>query len=101
MRRVLRVHGDVVLAVVVAVVYVAEVSLEADVHRRGPAALAALGFAASLLVRRRFPLTPLLAGLAVIELDNTAIKGSRRRGSSSSGSSSRSTPPGGGLVDGR
>ncbi len=71
----LRVYGDVVLAVVVAVVYVAEVSFEADVHRREPAALAALGFAASLLVRRRFPLVPLLAGLAVIELDNTAVKG--------------------------
>ncbi len=75
MRRVLRVYGDVVLAIVVAGVYVAEVSLEADVHRRGLAVLAALGFAASLLVRRRFPLIPLLAGLAVIELDNTAIKG--------------------------
>jgi signal transduction histidine kinase len=75
MRRLPRVYGDAVLAVVVAVVYVAEVSFEADVHRREPAALVALGFAASLLVRRRYPLLPLLAGLAVIELDNTAIKG--------------------------
>jgi signal transduction histidine kinase len=75
MRRLLRVYADVVLAAVVAVVYVAEVSSEADVHRREGAALAALAFAASLLVRRRFPLVPLLAGLAVIELDNTLIKG--------------------------
>ena len=75
MRVLLRVYADAVLAAVVAVVYVAEVSFEADVHRREPAALAALAFGASLLVRRRFPLVPLLAGLAVIELDNTAIKG--------------------------
>jgi len=71
----LRDHGDLLLAAVVAVVYVAEVSFEADVHRREPAALAALGFAASLLLRRRHPLVPLLAGLAVIELDNTVIRG--------------------------
>jgi signal transduction histidine kinase len=75
MPRLLKSHGDVVLAAVVAVVYLAEVSFEADVHRREPAALVALGFAASLLLRRRYPLVPLLAGLAVIELDNTAIKG--------------------------
>ena len=75
MRRLLRVYGDALLAAVVAVVYVAAISFEADVHRREPAALAALGFAASLLVRRRLPLVPLLAGLAVIELDNTAVRG--------------------------
>jgi signal transduction histidine kinase len=75
MRRFLKVYGDVVLAVAVAAVYLAEVSFESDVHRREPAALAALGFAASLLLRRRVPLVPLLAGLAVIELDNTVIKG--------------------------
>ncbi len=63
------------LAAAVAVVYTLEVSFEADVQHREAAALAALAFAASLLVRRRFPLVPLLAGLAVIELDNTAIKG--------------------------
>src|SRR5262249_6152947 len=75
MRGLVRNHGDVLLAAVVAVVFVAEVSFEGDVHRREPAALAALGFSASLLVRRRVPLVPLLAGLAVIELDNTAVKG--------------------------
>jgi signal transduction histidine kinase len=74
-RRVLKKHGDLLLAAVVAVVYVAEVLFEADVDRRGPAALAAVGFAASLVVRRRRPLVPLLAGLAVIELDNTLVKG--------------------------
>lgn len=75
MRRLLRARGDALLATAIAVVYVAEVSFEADVHRREPAALVALAFAASLVVRRRFPLVPLLAGLAVIELDNTVIKG--------------------------
>jgi len=75
MRALLRSHGDALLAALVAVVYVAEVSFEADVHRREPAALAALAFAASLLVRRRYPVLPLLAGLAVIELDNTLVKG--------------------------
>jgi signal transduction histidine kinase len=74
-RRALRAHGDLLLAAAVAVVYVAEVTFEADVHRREPAALVALGFAASLVLRRRHPLVPLFAGLAVIELDNTAIKG--------------------------
>ena len=71
----LRKHGDALLAAVVAAVYIAEVSFEADVNRRGPSALVALGFGASLLVRKRYPLVPLLAGLAVIELDNTALKG--------------------------
>jgi hypothetical protein len=74
-RVLLRSHGDRVLAAAVAVVYVLEVSFESDVTRREPSALAALAFAASLLVRRRLPLVPLLAGLAVIELDNTALKG--------------------------
>jgi signal transduction histidine kinase len=75
MRRLLKAHGDLLLAATVAIVYVAEVSFEADVHHREPAALAAAGFAASLVLRRRLPLVPLLAGLAVIELDNTVIKG--------------------------
>ncbi len=75
MRGWLRRHGDAALAGGVAVLYLAEVLLEGDVHRRGAAAVAALGFAASLLVRRRVPLVPLLAGLAVIELDNTVVKG--------------------------
>ncbi len=74
-RRFLRAHGDLLLAASVAVIYLAEVSFEADIHHREPAALAALTFAASLLARRRHPLVPLLAGLAVIELDNTVIKG--------------------------
>ena len=75
MRSFLRLHGDTLLATLVAAVYVAEVSFEAGVHRREPSALVALAFGASLLVRRRFPLVPLLAGLAVIELDNTVLKG--------------------------
>jgi len=74
-RGVLRAYGDVVIAALVAAVYVAEVSFEADVTRREPSALVALAFGASLVVRRRRPVVPLLAGLAVIELDNTVLKG--------------------------
>jgi signal transduction histidine kinase len=75
MRRLTARYGDLMLAAGVAAIYVAEVSFESDVHRRVPSALVAIGFGASLLVRRRFPLVPLLAGLAVIELDNTVLKG--------------------------
>jgi len=75
MRGVVRTYGDAVLAAAVAAVFVAEVSFEADVTRREPSALVALAFGASLLARRRWPIVPLLAGLAVIELDNTVLKG--------------------------
>jgi signal transduction histidine kinase len=75
MRGVLRAHGDAVLAAAVAAVFVAEVSFEADVTHREPSALVALAFGASLLARRRLAIVPLLAGLAVIELDNTVLKG--------------------------
>jgi signal transduction histidine kinase len=74
-RRLLRRHGDAVLALAVGAVYVLEVGLEADVRHRGASAAVAVGFAASLLVRRRLPLVALVAGLAVIELDNTVLKG--------------------------
>jgi hypothetical protein len=87
-------HADAVLAAGVALAFVAEVSFEAGVHRREPAALAALAFAASLLVRRRFPLVPLLAGLAVIELDNTVIKGLAEAGGRR-GAHPRGDPAGG------
>ena len=40
--------------------------------------LAGLAFAVSLAFRRRLPLLPLLAGLAVIELDNTLLRRARR-----------------------
>jgi signal transduction histidine kinase len=60
---------------VVGAVYLGEIALESDLERPGPSAAVALGFAATLAVRRRLPLLPLLAGLAVIELDNTVLGG--------------------------
>jgi signal transduction histidine kinase len=71
-----RSHGDVSLAVLIGAIYVGEVSFEAGVagHRGASAAVAVL-FASTLAVRRRAPLLALFAGLAVIELDNTALKG--------------------------
>jgi len=71
----LRAHGDSLLAAFVGVVYLVEIAFEADVERRAASAAVALAFAASLVVRRRLPLVTLLAGLAVIELDNTVLKG--------------------------
>jgi signal transduction histidine kinase len=74
-RRLLREHGDPLLAAALGVLYVAEMGFESDVTRRGPSMLVGLAFAASLTFRRRLPLLPLLAGLAVIELDNTLLPG--------------------------
>ena len=74
-RRLLREHGDSLLAIAVGAVYVAEISFESDVTHRAPSALVAVIFALSLVVRRRAPVLALLAGLAVIELDNTLLPG--------------------------
>ena len=74
-RRTLQARGDLLLAAAVTVIYVAEVLLEGDVQRRAPSAVAAALFGASLAVRRRYPLVPMLAGLAVVLLDNTVLKG--------------------------
>jgi signal transduction histidine kinase len=68
-------YGDYALAAVIGAVYLGELALESDIERPWPSAGVALVFAASLAVRRRLPLLPLLAGLAIIELDNTALKG--------------------------
>ncbi len=69
-------YGDSVLVAGVGALYLAEVSFEAGLagHRLASAGAAA-GFSASLLLRRRAPLVALLAGLAVILLDNTVLPG--------------------------
>jgi signal transduction histidine kinase len=74
-RRTLQARGDLLLAAAVTVIYVAEVMLEGDVQRRAASAVAAALFGASLAFRRRYPLVPMLAGLAVVLLDNTVLKG--------------------------
>jgi signal transduction histidine kinase len=69
-------YGDAAIAGAIASVFAAETLLEADTAgHRGASAAVALAFGGSLLLRRRAPLVPLLAGLAVIELDNTVLKG--------------------------
>jgi signal transduction histidine kinase len=75
-RHLLARHGDLLLAGLIGVLYVAEVLFESDVagHRLA-SALAAAAFSATLAQRRRAPLVVLLAGLAVIELDNTLLPG--------------------------
>ena len=76
MRPFIRRYGDSILAAGIGALYLAEVTFEAGLagHRLASAAVAAL-FSASLLFRRRAPLTALLAGLAVIILDNTVLPG--------------------------
>ena len=73
--RILRERGDLLIAVAISLVYVAEVLLEGDVRRRLLSAVAAVLFGASLAVRRRWPLVPMLAGLGVVLLDNTVLHG--------------------------
>ena len=69
-------YGDYVFACLVAVVFALEVLLEADTAgHRAASALVGVAFGASLVVRRRLPVVALLVGLAVIELDNTVLKG--------------------------
>jgi signal transduction histidine kinase len=68
-------HGDLALSLFVAIVFLFETALESDVQHRAASGLVAVAFGLSLLVRRRLPLAALLMGLAVIELDNTVLKG--------------------------
>ena len=80
-------YGDAMLAAAVARGDVAAVSFRVGrAPAREPAALAALGFAASLLVRRRrLPARSCCSpGLVVIELDNTVIQVALPRPGSSS-----------------
>jgi signal transduction histidine kinase len=70
---VLRRNFDIVAAGAVAAVYVAEVLTESGFAGHRPVnLLLGLAFSASLLLRRRYPIVPLVAGLVVIELANLA-----------------------------
>lgn len=69
-------YADHVIAGVVAAVYVGEVALGGHAQRLGVAGVvlgAALG--GSLVVRRKSPVVPLLAGFLVIVLDNVVLRG--------------------------
>jgi signal transduction histidine kinase len=70
---VLRRNLDIVIAGVIAAVYAAEVLTESGFAGHRPVnLLLGLAFSASLLMRRRYPVVPLVAGLIVIELANLA-----------------------------
>jgi signal transduction histidine kinase len=68
-------HADGALAASLGFVFVAEMLFEADVDRRPASVAVAALFAATLAFRRRFPLAPLAVGIAIVELDNTLLKG--------------------------
>jgi signal transduction histidine kinase len=68
-------YGDLVLAGALGTLYCAELAFESDVEHRAPSMVVAICFAAALAVRRRAPVAALVVGLAVIELDNTVLKG--------------------------
>src|SRR5688572_625291 len=69
-------YGDHVLAALLGAVYLVEVLFGGNVAEyRVIGAVAAAAFAATLALRRRIPWLALLAGLAIIELDNTMIEG--------------------------
>jgi signal transduction histidine kinase len=69
-------YGDVLLAVLSAALFVVQIvgGSQFDDHR-APALAVALAFSATLAVRRRLPLIPLVAGLGLIELSNLTIPG--------------------------
>jgi signal transduction histidine kinase len=70
---VIRRHLDSVIAGVIGAIFVAEVLTESGFAGHRPLnVLIALAFSATLVVRRRFPMIPLAAGVLVIELANVA-----------------------------
>jgi signal transduction histidine kinase len=75
-RQLLGRYGDYVLAGLIGAVYLGEIWLGGNVaDNRATGAVVAAAFAAALALRRRMPWLALVAGLAVIELDNTVIEG--------------------------
>src|SRR3954469_17349577 len=69
-------HRDQALAAGLAGLYVAEVLLSRAVSgHRGPPALVAAVFAATLVVRRTLPLLLLLEAAVVIQLNHTVLPG--------------------------
>ena len=72
-RRVIRTHGDALVAGVLAILYLAEIWGESAFDGdRAVSVPAALLFAFALAFRRRAPLFPLAAGVFVIEFSNLA-----------------------------
>ncbi len=75
-------HVDVLVAGLVGLLYVAEVLFSGELTRdRGAGVAVAIFFASALLARRTLPLVPLLAAVAVIEINHTVLHGIAEGGS--------------------
>ena len=76
------VHLDALVAAGLGVLFVAEVLFSGELtHDRGAGVAVALFFASSFLARRAIPLVPLLAAVAVIEINHTVLHGIGEGGS--------------------
>src|SRR3954465_1292314 len=70
-RRLTERQGDLLLAAITAVLFTVQIGSEQQFAGKGAGALAlALVFSATLAWRRRRPLVPLVAGVALIEASN-------------------------------
>ena len=73
---------DALVAGMVGMLYVAEVLFSGELsHDQGAGVAVALFFASSFLARRSLPLVPLLAAVAVIEINHTVLHGIAEGGS--------------------
>ncbi len=69
-------HADQLVAGGLGLLYVAEELFSGELtHDQGAGAAVALFFASSFLVRRSAPLVPLLAAVAVVEINHTVLHG--------------------------
>jgi signal transduction histidine kinase len=81
-RSALAAHVDALVAGMLGVLYVAEVLFSGELtHDRGAGVTVAIFFASSFLARRTLPLLPLLAAVAVIEINHTVLHGIGEGGS--------------------
>ncbi len=75
-------HVDALVAGLVGVLYVAEVLFSGELTRdQGAGVAVALFFASAFLARRTLPLVPLLAAVAVVEINHTVLHGVAEGGS--------------------
>ena len=75
-------HLDAWIAGALGVLYVGEILFSGELtHDQGAAVAVAIFFASSFLARRTFPLVPLLAAVAVIEINHTVLHGVAEGGS--------------------
>ena len=75
-------HLDAWIAGALGVLYVAEILFSGELtHDQGAGVAVAIFFASSFLARRTFPLVPLLAAVAVIEINHTVLHGVAEGGS--------------------